>query len=331
MKQKEFETRNQPLWDLYLDQLSRLEKSKSARGRSDDIDLNRFPYLYRRICSHYALAQGRGYSPRLAGRLHEWVLRGHRQLYRPKSAWFWYVLEFVWAGFPQTLRRHARLFWLATGLFYLPAVAMGAACFIDAEFIYTLLDTEQVADVEYMYDPANDTLGRSADRQADTDMAMFGFYIFNNISVGFRVFAGGILFGLGTVFLSLFNGLTIGAVAGHLTRLGYAETFYPFVSGHGAFELTAICVSGCAGLLIARALIAPGRRYRVDALRSAALDAVKLIMGAALLFLIAALIEAFWSPAPELSPTLKLVVAAVLWLSVTAYLTTAGKSHHAAE
>lgn len=331
MKQKEFETQNRALWDRYLEQLSYLEMSKGARRKAAGIDLNQFPHLYRRVCSHYALVQGRGYSPRLAERLHGWVMRGHRQLYRPKSAWFWHALEFIWTGFPQTIRRHASLFWLATSLFYVPAIAMGIACYVDNEFVYTLLGTEQVAEIEYMYDPANGKLGRSADRQADADIEMFGFYIFNNVSIGFRVFAGGILFGLGTIFLSFYNGLMIGAVAGHLTQLGHTETFWPFVGGHGAFELTAICVSGCAGLVIARALIAPGRYYRVEALRLAALEAVKLVSGAALLFLIAALIEAFWSPAAGISPRVKLVVAGVLWLLVINYFLWAGNVRHAAE
>ena len=41
---------------------------------------------------------------------------------------------------------------------------------------------------------------------------MFGFYILNNVSIGFRSFAGGIIFGLGTIFFLVFNGLILGGV-----------------------------------------------------------------------------------------------------------------------
>ena len=68
---------------------------------------------------------------------------------------------------------------------------------------------------------------------------MFGYYIKNNIGISFRTFAGGMLFGLGSVFFLVYNGLAIGATAGHLTQAGFASTFYPFVAGHGSFELTA--------------------------------------------------------------------------------------------
>ena len=46
------------------------------------------------------------------------------------------------------------------------------------------------------------------------------------------------------------NGLVIGAAAGHLSGLGFYQTFWPFVAGHAAFELTAICISAAAGLML---------------------------------------------------------------------------------
>lgn len=48
-----------------------------------------------------------------------------------------------------------------------------------------------------------------------------------------------------------------GAIAGHLTDIGYGQTFWPFVIGHGAFELTAIALAGAAGLKLGWALLAP--------------------------------------------------------------------------
>ena len=107
---------------------------------------------------------------------------------------------------------------------------------------------------------------RSAERSAETDFVMFGYYIANNIGIGFRTFAGGILFGIGTLFLLVYNGLVIGGVAGHLTAIGYRDTFWSFVSAHGAFELTAIAVCGAAGLRLARAVLAPSQYSRARAL-----------------------------------------------------------------
>jgi uncharacterized membrane protein SpoIIM required for sporulation len=159
---------------------------------------------------------------------------------------------------------------------------------------------------------------------------MFGFYIYNNISVGFRTFAGGIAAGIGTLLLLLFNGVVIGGVAGHLTRLGYHDTFWPFVAGHGSFELTAIVICGAAGLVIGHAVIAPGQLPRVQALKQSALRAVALVMGAAFMLLLAAFIEAFWSSSPA-AREVKYTMAGVLWLVVILYLTFAGRGRHGPE
>ena len=157
----------------------------------------------------------------------------------------------------------------------------------------------------------------------------FGFYIMNNIGIAFQTFASGLLLGLGSLFFLLFNGLMIGAVAGHLTQIGYGQTFWSFVIGHGAFELTAIALAGAAGLKLGWALLAPGRLPRGEALRLAAARSVRLVGGVTLLLVLAAFVEAYWSSMTLASASVKYGVGAGLWLLVLAYLTLAGRGQHA--
>jgi uncharacterized membrane protein SpoIIM required for sporulation len=326
MKQQQFIDQQRPLWDSFRQLADELDKPPRRRAQGE---LQRLPELYRRLCADYALARHRHYSTGLVEELHDLVQRGHRLLYQRKSIWLWRMVAFVWSGFPNTLRRHGRAFWLATALFYGPALAMGLACYFDGDFIYTLLDPFEVASMEFRYDPANPLPGRSEDRASSSDFGMFGYYIWNNIGIGFRTFASGMLAGVGTVFLLLFNGVAIGGVAGHLTQLGFSATFWTFVAGHSAFELTAICISGAAGLVLGKAILAPGRRSRGEALKWAALEAVTLVMGAALLLLGAAFIEAFWSSNGAVAPTVKYIVSAVLWTVLILYLGFAGRGRDA--
>ncbi|MDR2625523.1 MAG: stage II sporulation protein M, partial [Zoogloeaceae bacterium] len=132
-----------------------------------------------------------------------------------------------------------------------------------------------------MYAPETQRLGALASAAADGQLAMLMYYIGHNVQIDFQCFAGGILFGLGSVFYLVFNGLTLGMVAGHLTEVGYVNTFWGFVAGHSAPELIGAVLSGAAGLKIGYALIAPGRRRRREALTEAARDAVRLLYGAA--------------------------------------------------
>lgn len=322
MRQSTFEREQASRWSDYRVSLEQLERAprKRAPGRSPED----FPRLFRALCDHYALARSRGYSPGLVEALHELVRRGYRQLYRQRIDWLGRGLDFLGGGFPRVLRRHWRVFGLSVLLFLGPMLVMGLVCFQDSELIHSLLDGNQVAQLESMYDPANRKPGREAERQADTDFAMFGFYVMNNVGVAFRTFAGGILFGLGSLFFLVFNGLVIGASAGYLTQLGLGAPFWQFVSGHAALELTAIAVSGAAGLLLGAALLRPGRRRRLDALRANALQAIQLVTGAMVMLVLAAVVEGFWSASPVPAEG-KFLFGAVWWLLVLCYLTLAGR------
>jgi uncharacterized membrane protein SpoIIM required for sporulation len=179
-----------------------------------------------------------------------------------------------------------------------------------------VLDGGQLAEFRTMYSDGSAAIGRTA----GDDWSMFGFYIFNNISIAFQCFAGGMVFGLGTVFYLLFNGFYGGAAAGYLTSVGLGHNFYPFVVTHSALELTAIVLSGAAGLRVGASLIAPGRRRRIDALRNAAGEVVTLLYAVVAMLVVAAALEAFWSSARWIEPVAKYVAGAGAWCLVGVWL-----------
>ena len=63
-------------------------------------------------------------------------------------------------------------------------------------------DTAQIRQFERMYDPASPS--HHLGRESGTNLQMFGYYIFNNISIGFRTFASGLLFGVGAIYVLVF-------------------------------------------------------------------------------------------------------------------------------
>ena len=212
-------------------------------------------------------------------------------------------------------------------LFFGPLAVLSFAVPRYPDFAYVVLPADILDEVQQMYGDNTKSLGRK--RKADSDVAMFGFYIFNNVRIGFQTFAGGLLFGLGTIFYLLFNGLFIGTVIGYIVHSGLSTNFFSFVAGHGAFELTAICLSGAAGLKLGYALVAPGRRTRAAALRAAAVEALPLVVGLAAMLLVAAGIEAFWSPRTSVPPPVKYGVGALGWLLVLAYFAFVGRERGA--
>ena len=326
MKQSLFESRHQLQWQAFANHLQQLEQGKATASELAD-----FPQQYRRLCQHLALAQERGYSSYLVDPLQQLALRGHQQLYRHRSQLTPNVLGFVLAGFPRLVREQWRFVLIASLLFFGSLIGIALLVYLFPDLIYSIVSPQQVAEMQGMYDPDASRLGRTAERASSEDWMMFGYYVMHNIGIAFQTFAAGLLFGLGSVFFLIFNGLVIGAVSGHLTEIGSGQTFWSFVIGHGAFELTAIALAGAAGLQLGWALIAPGQLTRGESLRLAARKSVQMLCGVMIFLLIAAFIEAYWSSATLIAPWIKYLVGAALWLLVAAYLSLAGRTLHAPE
>ena len=127
----------------------------------------------------------------------------------------------------------------------------------------------------------------------------------------------------------VFNGLMIGAVAGHLQAVGLGDPFWRFVVGHSALELTAIVIAGGAGLRLGLALLVPGRRRRVDALIEDGRRGALLCLGVFVMLLLAAFIEAYWSSISTLPAMVKYTVAGLLWTGVGLWLWRGGRDRDA--
>jgi uncharacterized membrane protein SpoIIM required for sporulation len=325
MRQEPFVARHQDEWDAFEAWLdARAARPRRARARQRewrgmrDEDL---PPAYRRLCQQLALARRRGYSPLVVERLQGLVQRGHNALYRPPAPHWARIGRFLLADFPRLVRAQWGCMLAAAVLFVLPLVAIYLALQWRPELINSLFDPVEQAKWEAMYDPAAPKLGR----ESGTDLAMFGFYILNNISIGLRTFASGLVAGIGPVVVLAMNGVTIGAVAGHLQAVGHGDPFWRFVAGHSAFELPAIVIAGGAGLRLGLDLLAPGRRRRIDALVDGGRQGAQLCLGVAAMLVLAAFIEAFWSSIAWMPSTVKFGVSAALWLLVALWLWRGGR------
>lgn len=319
MKLAAFEAQGRPRWARFTERLDRLE-------RGDASGADEMPALYRQVCNDLALARERALSGQLVAELNELALRGHRLLYQARPVAWRSIAGFLARDFPRAVRREWRLVALCALAFYGVGLALAGLSWREPDLIYSFIGAERVAQIEQMYDPEH---GPGAEeRSAQTDVGMFGFYVWNNVSIAFRTFASGLAFGVGTLASLIFNGLYLGLIASHLARRDAALPFFSFVIGHGAFELNAILLAGVAGMRLGLAALAPGARTRVAALRDAARRSLPVIAGAAAMLVVAAALEAFWSPR-VLPPQAKFAVGAALWLGVVLWLGVAGRERAA--
>ena len=329
MKQERFQSQHEDEWTQLTQWLEARARPRlrdrrlDAAGLISDLD---FPALYRRVCQHLALAERRGYSAVLIERLQDLVHRGHLVLYRPPPPRFQKVLRFFTSDFPRLVRAQWRAMSIAAVLFFVPLLLMIGLLQWRPELVHSVFDAQQLAEYESMYDPARSE-GRLG-RESGSDVQMFGFYIMNNVSIGFRTFASGLLFGVGSIIVLVLNGVMIGGVAGHLTAIGYGEPFWRFVVGHSAPELLAIVIAGGAGLQIGMALIAPGRRSRGRALVESGVIGARLVLGVFAMLVFAAFVEAFWSSIGWMPNPIKFSVGGAMWLLILLWLARGGRGHN---
>lgn len=322
MSQKGFQERNHKTWYGVSQLLDMLDRGTPITGGDS------FPEQYRKVCQHLALARYRRYSTEIVEGLNRLALRGHQHLYAKRYFPFRRIGDFIGTEFPRAVRREWKLVLLCFLLFVGPGAATDLAIHYKPELAYTVLGPSMVAQLEMMYDPSSDHFLR--ERPSDSDLAMFGFYIRNNIGIGFKTFATGLLLGLGAAFFLIFNGVFMGGAAGHIDMVGYGSTFYSFVIGHGSFELTALLLSGVAGMKLGLTVLAPGRRSRKRALVEEGKKAAAILYGFTGMLLIAAFLEAFWSSSSYVPTKVKLIVGAVLWFVVLMYFLVAGRGRRAA-
>jgi uncharacterized membrane protein SpoIIM required for sporulation len=282
-----------------------------------------FIRLFREITQDLNTARANGFDPEIIERLNVLVNEGYQILY---SRFKWpikKIMEFIAYTFPRSIRSQWRGILASTLLFYGVVLFFGVLCVQFPRMAAEIVSEYQLNQIEEMYDPESPHFLVPRDTSSDADM--FGFYIYNNISIAFRTFAGGILAGIGSLFFLCTNAAYLGVACAHIINVGFQKTFFSFIIAHSAFELTAIVFSAYAGLLLGYSFFVTRGLSRGASVKKAGQDALPIIAGSALMLVIAAIIEAFWSSRHLLPLPLRLGTGAGMWVLVLAYFVFSGR------
>jgi uncharacterized membrane protein SpoIIM required for sporulation len=315
MTERGFIVRRDKCWREFAETLGSARLMRERAGR--------FPQDFRELSQDLNTARAHGFDPALIERLNRMVLEGYQRLYNRRSFSLKPLLVFITRTFPRAVRTHRRGIGAACLIFYGLALFFTLFCLRFPEAAYQILPEYQAESLEEVYDPESPYFLTPRELSGDADM--FGFYIYNNVSIAFQTFAGGILGGLGSLFFLAYNAVFLGAAAGHIINLGFKETFFSFIIGHSSFELTAIIFSAYAGLLMGYRFFVTAGLSRGASLRRGGREALPIITGAALLLVIAAAIEAFWSSQVPVKAELRFIIGGLGWVLLALYFAVAGR------
>ncbi len=317
MTQAAFITRRSETWQHLDALLARIERHGVRTLLPDEIA--EFGRLYRATTSDLAYAQGRSFDPGLLEYLNRCVARAHARVYAqaPESG-TQRIADFYARVFPREFRRSLTYVAICT--------AITLACTVVAYVVVCNHPADAYAMLPKSLVP--ETIRKSLhDSNFAVDPtfapAMSAMIIANNVKVAIVAFAGSITLGALTVYIIAFNGLMLGGMAALFTNAGFGNDFWATIAPHGIIELTAIQISGAAGLLIAAGALFPGRRRRRDVLVANARRAGTLILGVGSMLVVAGAIEAFVSPR-HLPVPVRIAIGLFTAVALTLYFTGAG-------
>jgi uncharacterized membrane protein SpoIIM required for sporulation len=300
-----FITRRQARWDE-LDALCAKASGKVTRLSEDE--LQTLGLRYRELSADLAIARRDYPNDPLLRQLESRMTPARSLIYDqpPRAFTAWHFLS---RRYWQRVFERKWLLLAAVVLLMLPGVIV---------YFWTLKDP---ARVQTLYPDNNsfrtsyDDLGFSGEEQIEFSSQIF----INNIRVSLLAFAAGITFGVGTAWILISNGMLLGFVVGLAVSKGNGDVVFALISAHGVLELSIIAVTAMAGLRLGMALVRPGLTSRARALRREAVAAVEIVIGTIPWFVLAGLIEGFFTPAgfgPMWSGIVGFSVGAIYWALV---------------
>ena len=280
-------------------------------------EVREFGELYRRAATDLAIARSETRDPKVINYLNSLVIRAHGKVYRSEGEGVGIIRRFFARDLPHEIRASARFSLTAFAVFVIFGALSFGLCLYDPDF-GTMIGLDPIqssaeTNVKWWEDlNAANQIGSSQ-------------ILTNNIRVAFMAFAFGALFGVGTLYILMMNGVIIGGVLGVCFRVnpGFGNELVNFMVAHGVMELTAIFLAGGAGMMIGYALIDPGDLTRGQALKKAGSKATRIVIGCAVILFVTGIIEGFLSPSGVPS-VIKYSTGALTGILFLAYVTLVG-------
>jgi uncharacterized membrane protein SpoIIM required for sporulation len=307
LREEQFIKTNSNTW-RELEILTNVINKKGIRTLSS-MEVKQFLHSFRQCSHHLAYARTHYPGSSVVSYLNSLIGKCHSHVYAVKKISPSYLFKYIAYGFPKLLKDYR---WYVLGSFSFFALGMLLSLilvFLNSDNANIFLPPNMVEGVK----------SGAAGGGDDWNYPLMSSYIMvNNITVSLKAFALGITLGLGTLYVLFFNGALLGALTALIYQYGNPVNYWSLILPHGIIELTAIFISGAAGLLIAKNMLLPGEHSRKDALICGAKKAVALVPGVVFMLIIAGIIEGFFTPL-NITEVSKLIFAALTAVILAVY------------
>ena len=309
-----------PRWEAFANELT--QTRRRGLDALAEHEVTAFVESYREVATDLARLRtaDRGRGGDAVFTLSRLVSSGHNLLYRRPSQGLARIGTFLAFDIPRELRRSWRHILVASALLFVPAIGTVVAIVRDPTLATRMLPPGMIARAEEGQRRGQSGADYLPNGEEEKGSALSAFLMTNNIRVSLVAFAGGITAGVLTVYALVFNGIAaLGAGVGLYITKGIGAQILGFVAAHGVLELSAICISGGAGLLLATAMLVPGDRTRREALVSNGMRSLHLVACVIIFLILAGLIEGNISPS-KLPDSAKYATAVITAIFIVWYV-----------
>ncbi|HZB89532.1 MAG TPA: stage II sporulation protein M [Terracidiphilus sp.] len=301
--------KRRPHWDRLAALLSHADQS--GLKQLSRAELQELALLYRQVAADISVLRQDTTARTYAEHVNQLLARAHHIIYSRRKTSVKTLWVFLRDEYPAVFQRQLR-FVAASVLVSVAWGLLGAALTgARPEFMRHFVGPRMIATMErhQMWTESVVSIAPMASSQIMT----------NNLSVSFVAFAGGISFGLGTLFLLYENGMLLGVIGAACHQYGMSLKLWSFVAPHGSLELPAILIAGGAGFRLGYAMLFPGSLGWKDSVAQGGMEATRLVSGTIPMLVVAGILEGFFSPS-HAPVWLKFSVGGVLFVLLLSWL-----------
>lgn len=125
------------------------------------------------------------------------------------------------------------------------------------------------------------------------EFPMFYYIAQNNLTAAFYTFTSGIFLSVGTIIALLKNGIMLGSFEYYFFSKGLGIESILVIWIHGTLEISAIILTGGAGLVLGNSILFPKTYKRMESFKRGAKDGMKICIGLVPIWVFAAFLEGF--------------------------------------
>jgi uncharacterized membrane protein SpoIIM required for sporulation len=313
INEKNFVAERKKDWEHLAKLLDKASVSLRRLSKEELVELTR---LHRKVARDLAILRTYSANQELILFLSNLVLRAHGFLYRHPKKPLLQSLYNLAQDSAIAVRKHKFFVFLAIAIQVASGFLASHAIALDPANLQVILPPE----FEEILDKWKERTHLQGD--PSSSLAMTGFYLLNNTLVTVRVLAGGLTFGIFSLYVLFVNGMLLGAFIKELAPAGALGHFLTSIAPHGVSELLGITIGGAGGLLIGWTMLNPGEFTRAYALKKIGKEAVLMLaLGIAMIW-VAAPIEAWVSFQRYFPNEIRLLIAlgtALFWLAFLLY------------